>query len=80
MHTGIRPEQILGNDVFFEILEPSELEFTYRVKPAKNFGSSFANLKFKGRSFLVEAIPADACSEIVNHDDLSGNIALVGRG
>lgn len=26
------------SDVFFEILEPEELSYTYRIRPASNFG------------------------------------------
>lgn len=28
----------LDSDVFFEILDPLELSYTYRIRPAKNFG------------------------------------------
>lgn len=33
-----------SNDVFFEILEPSELEYTYKIVPASGFGVPFVSL------------------------------------
>ena len=41
--------KIVGPDVFFEIIEPPELEYTYRLKPAKDFGAPFVSL------FIIEA-------------------------
>lgn len=31
------------SDVFFEVLEPEELGYTYRVRPATNFGVPMVN-------------------------------------
>lgn len=37
----------IGADVFFEIIYPPELEYTYKLKPAKDFGAPFVStLKF----------------------------------
>ncbi|XP_053678222.1 PRADC1-like protein [Anopheles nili] len=81
MNDGVRTQDIIAGDVFFEILEPSALEYTYRVRPAKDFGGTFG-VSFKtARGKLVPAMPADACSsDFVNADELVGNIALVERG
>jgi hypothetical protein len=81
MVDGSRTADVIAGDVFFEIIEPEELEYTYRLKPAKNFGSSFndKNIKFES-SALVSTQPADSCDKILNARDIKGNIALVERG
>lgn len=38
---GISTAEIIGGDVFFEIVDPLELEYTYRLRPAKDFGAAF---------------------------------------
>lgn len=68
--------------MFFEITEPTELEYTYRIKPAKDFGGTFnANFKLKDVP-LVPVIPSDACliNSVRNPEDIRGNVALVERG
>ena len=78
---GIRTSDIVGSDVFFEIIDPEELEYTYRIRPAKDFGVPFNSSHNFKEAFLVPAIPADACTtDFVNGDELEGNIALVERG
>lgn len=80
MMDGITTQEIVGSDVFFEIIDPEELEYTYRIRPAKDFGAPF-NSSFKVKNIaLVPTIPADACSAIENADDIEGNIALISRG
>lgn len=38
----------IGSDVFFEIIHPPELEYTYKLRPAKDFGAPFVSLlKFR---------------------------------
>lgn len=32
-----------GDDIFFEIIHPPELQYTYRIRPAKSFGIPFVN-------------------------------------
>lgn len=82
MYDGIRTQDIIAGDVFFEIVDPPELEYTYRIRPAKDFGTSFESASFgvkEGK--LVPAIPSDACEpDFVNEKDLKGNIVLVERG
>lgn len=80
MMEGITTQDVVGGDVFFEIIDPEELEYTYRIRPAKDFGAPF-NASFKVKNIaLVPTIPADACSVIENADDIEGNIALISRG
>lgn len=81
MSDGVRTPDVIAGDVFFEIVDPPELEYTYRLRPAKDFGGSFGTSYKASRGRLVPAIPADACStKFQNADDLAGNIALVERG
>uniref|UniRef100_A0A182JDP4 Glycosyl hydrolases family 39 N-terminal catalytic domain-containing protein n=1 Tax=Anopheles atroparvus TaxID=41427 RepID=A0A182JDP4_ANOAO len=81
MSDGVRTSEVIAGDVFFEIIDPPELEYTYRLRPAKDFGGSFGTTFKSARGKLVPAIPADACStKFENLDDLVGNIALVERG
>uniref|UniRef100_T1E2C8 Putative extracellular region n=1 Tax=Psorophora albipes TaxID=869069 RepID=T1E2C8_9DIPT len=82
MYDGIRTQDIIAGDVFFEIVDPPELEYTYRIRPAKDFGGSFEAAAFKvNEGKLVPAIPSDACEpNFINERDLKGNIALVERG
>lgn len=43
LHTqdGVKSHDMINGDIFFEIIEPQELEYTYRLKPAKDFGTTF---------------------------------------
>uniref|UniRef100_A0A1B0CL84 Putative protease-associated domain protein n=1 Tax=Lutzomyia longipalpis TaxID=7200 RepID=A0A1B0CL84_LUTLO len=78
----ITTQDIIAGDVFFEVLDPEELEYTYRLRPAKDFGAPFnASFRFP-RIALVPVVPFDACSsaDIVNGDSLEGNVAFVERG
>lgn len=45
MHDAAYSADIIGGDIFFEIIEPSELEYTYRIRPAKDFGAPFVSSK-----------------------------------
>lgn len=82
VYDGIRTQDIIAGDVFFEIIDPPELEYTYRIRPAKDFGGSFEASSFKVKEGkLVPAVPSDACEpQFINERDLKGNIALVERG
>lgn len=81
MLEGVSTADVIGGDIFFEILSPSELEYTYRVRPAKDFGALF-NSSFKANHIaLVPTIPFDGCtSDFVNADDIEGNVAFIERG
>lgn len=82
MYDGIRTQDVIAGDVFFEIVDPPELEYTYRIRPAKDFGSSFGASAFNVKEGkLVPANPSDACEPtFINERELKGNIALVERG
>ncbi|XP_058461977.1 PRADC1-like protein [Malaya genurostris] len=81
VYDGVRTQDIIAGDVFFEIIDPPELEYTYRIRPAKDFGSSFGSSFKITEGKLVPAIPSDACEpRFTNERDLKGNIALVERG
>lgn len=84
LHTydGIKSYDIINGDIFFEIIEPEELEYTYRLKPAKDFGGTFTQDIFKRRkqNLLVFAEPREACTDLENAHQMVGNIALIERG
>lgn len=83
LHTydGAKTQDIIFGDVFFEILEPEDLEYTYRVRPAKDFGPTFSdNLFARKRNDLVLAEPREACTKLTNDDDVDGNVVLIERG
>jgi hypothetical protein len=40
---GSLMNNFIGTDVFFEIIDPPELEYTYKLKPAKDFGAPFVS-------------------------------------
>lgn len=81
MVDGTSIHDIIAGDVFFEIVDPEELEYTYRLRPAKDFGGSFNSHKFNvNHGFLVPTNPKDACTKIRNFGDIKGNIALIERG
>ncbi|XP_067118301.1 protease-associated domain-containing protein 1 [Centruroides vittatus] len=66
------------DDLFFEITEPDYLRYTFKVRPAQNFGVPFReSLRNVG---LVLAEPHHGCSPPINKYDLQNNVALVERG
>ncbi|XP_001361941.1 PRADC1-like protein [Drosophila pseudoobscura] len=74
----ITTQDIIAGDVFFEIISPQDLEYTYRLRPAKDFGVTFSE-KFEGVP-LVLTDPPGACQKLRNTRDLHGSIALMDRG
>ncbi|XP_069169789.1 PRADC1-like protein [Procambarus clarkii] len=68
----------IEDDIFFEVLYPEELSYTYRLRQAKNFGLPFKRV-FK-RVRLVLADPLECCSVPYNALELQGAVALVSRG
>lgn len=40
---GTSTMDVINGDVFFEIVDPTELEYTYRIRPAKDFGAPFVS-------------------------------------
>lgn len=67
-----------GSDVYFQIVEPENLRYTFRAKAARSFGVPFKE-ELKNVA-LVVIEPSNACYKIINTLELSGNIALVARG
>lgn len=83
LHTfdGAKTLDRLHGDVFFEILEPEGLDFTYRVRPCKDFGTAFTDARFEQkRNELVIAEPRDACKPLTNGAMMQGKVALIERG
>ncbi|XP_023938567.1 PRADC1-like protein [Bicyclus anynana] len=77
---GSSTADIIAGDVFFEIIDPPELRYSYRIRPAKDFGASFnGSINFQNAR-LVPTIPFHSCTDIENHDEIIGNIALSERG
>ena len=63
--------------VFFEIIRPEDLSYTYKLNPAAfsvpwNMTTSTAT--------LVLADPPCGCGALKNYEDIEGNIALIERG
>lgn len=70
--------RFLKEDIFFEILEPESLRYTFRLRPAHEFGSSFASpLSNVG---LVLSEPLQGCASLVNRLEVRHNVVLVERG
>ncbi|XP_045769648.1 PRADC1-like protein [Maniola jurtina] len=79
-HDGSSTADIIAGDVFFEIIDPPELRYSYRIRPAKDFGAAFnGSISFE-KARLVPTIPFHSCSDIKNQDEIFGNIALSERG
>ncbi|ALC41862.1 CG9849 [Drosophila busckii] len=78
IHMPVTTQDIIAGDVFFEIISPQDLEYTYRLRPAKDFGVSF-NQKLESVP-LVLADPPGACQKLRNGREMLGSIALMDRG
>jgi len=64
--------------MFFEVIEPEEIAYSFKIRPAKDFGNP---LNFSiSNVYLVPTEPQDACGRIKNRDDVEGNVAMVERG
>lgn len=80
IHDAVTTHEIIGDDVFFEIVEPEELEYTYRLRMAKDFGVTFPASFKRNMHVLVPTLPRDACSTLKNVENIKGNIAFIERG
>lgn len=70
--------KFLKDDIFFEIVEPESLRYTFRLRPAHEFGSSFVSqLSNVG---LVISEPSQGCSSAINKLELRHNVVLIARG
>jgi len=64
--------------MFFEVIKPTDISYSFKVRPAKDFGNP---LNFSMLSVhLVPVDPAHGCSPAVNLEDLEGNVAMIERG
>ncbi|XP_041370417.1 protease-associated domain-containing protein 1-like [Gigantopelta aegis] len=62
--------------LFFQILEPDVLSYTYKIRPAKDFGSDFDRQYQKIALTLAE--PFEGCSPLTN--SVGGSVVMVLRG
>ncbi|XP_075975250.1 PRADC1-like protein [Anticarsia gemmatalis] len=79
-YDGVSPADVIFGDVFFEILDPPELRYSYRIRPAKDFGAPFNESIHFANARLVPTKPLHSCSDIENFEDIVGQIALSERG
>uniref|UniRef100_T1JH71 PA domain-containing protein n=1 Tax=Strigamia maritima TaxID=126957 RepID=T1JH71_STRMM len=70
---------LLKNDIYFEIIQPQELSYTFKVHPAKNFGMLLQDTTYVNIA-LVLAEPFHGCSTLYNSHLVRNNIVLVQRG
>ncbi|XP_076650355.1 PRADC1-like protein isoform X2 [Halictus rubicundus] len=78
--SGIGEDTSYVTDVFFEIIHPPELEYTYKLRPAKDFGVPFNASFLEEKIPLVPAEPPQGCQLAKNAKELKGRVALVERG
>ncbi|XP_035233894.1 LOW QUALITY PROTEIN: protease-associated domain-containing protein 1-like [Stegodyphus dumicola] len=75
---GFEDVKGIKEDIYFEIVEPETLHYTFKVRPAQDFGVPFNDsLQNVG---LVVAEPSHGCSAPINKLELRNNIALIDRG
>lgn len=48
---GTSTAEIIAGDIFFEVVDPVELEYTYRIRPAKDFGAPFVSKSYYNRFY-----------------------------
>ncbi|XP_076363837.1 protease-associated domain-containing protein 1 isoform X1 [Tachypleus tridentatus] len=76
--SGIEISKNVKQDIFFEIVEPESLRYTFKVRPAQDFGVYFNEpLQNVG---LVISEPHHGCSAPINKLELKNNVILVERG
>ena len=64
--------------IFFEIIHPEELSYTYKLNPAQ-FSPKW-NLTFGPEISLVLAEPPCGCGSLINQEEVEGKIVLMERG
>lgn len=75
---GFEDSRPIKEDLYFEIVEPETLHYTFKVRPAQDFGVPFNNSLLNVG--LVVAEPSHGCSAPINKLELRNNIALIERG
>lgn len=66
------------NVVFFELIEPPEVAYIYKILPARDFGS-LLNYTLHAVELVITS-PRNSCNHISNSYYLKGNVAFVERG
>lgn len=67
-----------GESVFMEVIEPEDISYLYKLRPAKNFGSDFTKQHYGVA--LVPGEPYHGCSPLTNIDLILNSVALIQRG
>ncbi|GFU04017.1 protease-associated domain-containing protein 1 [Nephila pilipes] len=75
---GFRDIKYAKDDIYFEIVEPETLHYTFKARPAQDFGVPF-NTTYHNIG-LVLAEPRHGCSAPINKLELQNNIVLMDRG
>ncbi|GFQ86503.1 protease-associated domain-containing protein 1 [Trichonephila clavata] len=75
---GFRDTKYAKEDVYFEIVEPETLHYSFKARPAQDFGVPF-NATYNNIG-LVLAEPRHGCSTPINKYELQNNIVLIERG
>ncbi|CAG5117634.1 unnamed protein product [Candidula unifasciata] len=74
--TGLESYLVFEEAVYFEIIWPESLMYTFKLRQARDFGSKFDKVYQKVDMVLTD--PEEACQELYN--DVSGAVALMLRG
>ncbi|XP_060071578.1 protease-associated domain-containing protein 1-like [Ylistrum balloti] len=69
---------IFGNSLFMEVLEPEDIRFLFKIRPAKNFGRVF-DRKYT-RMPLILGSPYNGCSQLDNYEIVKDRIVMLKRG
>ncbi|KAH3787972.1 protease-associated domain-containing protein 1-like [Dreissena polymorpha] len=69
---------LLHDVLFMEVVQPEAIRYSFKIRPAKNFGVSFTK-KYHGVEMTV-AQPYHGCSPLTNAHYLAGKIVLLQRG
>ncbi|XP_070539991.1 protease-associated domain-containing protein 1-like [Ptychodera flava] len=68
----------VNENLFFEVLSPPDINYIFKIRPAKSFGEVFRHSFY--RINLVPTNPAESCSDLYNGEEIRGAIALIERG
>ncbi|KAL3863274.1 hypothetical protein ACJMK2_005039 [Sinanodonta woodiana] len=68
----------LDTALYMEIVEPEDIGYTFRIRPAKDFGTGFHHQYFGIRLLFGE--PFHGCSPLSNSARLENTVVLVERG
>ena len=72
VHTNCRVNFVIDTNFALCLSQPEAIAYSYKIRPAKDFGNP---LNFSiTNAYLVPTAPKDACSVVVNVEDLEGEI------